>query len=374
MAVAHELKRLKPGAEIIYIGQRGDALSDVPRRDPNIDEVYQVSAGKFRRYHGEGLKQLLDLPTMYKNIRDGFRVIAGILQSYRLLKRLRPDVVFTRGGFVSVPVALGAKLCKIPYITHDSDAIPSLANRLIARWATTHAVALPKEVYAYPQAKTVTVGVPISHQYTLVSDKAMQVFRKELGIEQYQKVLLVTGGGNGAKRLNEAVVECAAHLLSRYEDLVILHIAGRALEADLRQLYKTALEPAQLERVKVYGFVHDMYRYSGAADVTITRAGGTVLAEFAAQGKACILVPNPQLTGGHQSKNAKVLVERHAVMLVEDAKVTADSLALMPPLTDLFDHAEKRKAMGQEFHKLAQSDAAEQLAVVLLGIGNAKQT
>jgi len=333
-----------------------------------------VSAGKFRRYHGEGLKQILDIPTAYKNVRDGFRVVAGIFQSYRLLKRLRPDVVFTRGGFLSVPVAIGAKLCKIPYITHDSDAVPSLANRLIARWATKHAVALPKEVYAYPQSKTVTVGVPISHQYQLVHEKDKQAFRKALGIEQYKNVLLVTGGGNGAQRLNEAVVECAAHLLSRYDELVILHIAGRALEADLRQAYKTTLEPAQFDRVKVYGFVHDMYRYSGAADVTITRAGGTVLAEFAAQGKACILVPNPQLTGGHQSKNAQVLVERRAVALVEDAKVTADSLALMPPLTDLFDHPDKRKAMGREFHKLAQTDAAQQLAMVLLDIGTVKQT
>ena len=373
MAVAHELKRLQSEIEIIYIGQRGDALSDVPRRDPNIDDVYQVSAGKFRRYHGEGLKQVFDIPTAYRNIRDIFRVIAGIFQSYRLLKKLQPDVVFTRGGFVSVPVAIGAKLCKIPYITHDSDAIPSLANRLIARWATKHAVALPKGVYAYPQAKTVTVGVPISHQYTLVNSRDAQAFRKDLGIEQYGKVLLITGGGNGAKRLNEAVVECAVHLLSRYNDLVILHIAGRALEADLRQAYKAALEPAQFKCVKVYGFVHDMYRYSGAADVIITRAGGTVLAELAAQGKACILVPNPQLTGGHQSKNAKVLVERRAVLLVEDAKVTADALALMPPLTDLFDHPEKREAMGHEFHKLAQTDAAKQLAMVLLDIATSKQ-
>ncbi len=346
----------------------------MPRRDPNVDEVYTVSAGKFRRYHGEGFKQLLDIPTVYKNIRDGFRVLAGIFQSYRLLKRLRPDVVFTRGGFVSVPVALGAKMCKIPYITHDSDAIPSLANRLIARWAATHAVALPKEVYAYPQAKTVTVGVPISHNYQLVKAADKKTFRKDLGIEQYGKVLFVTGGGNGAQRLNNAVVTCAEHLLSRYDDLVILHIAGRALEADLRQAYKAALPGTHFERVKVYGFVHDMYRYSGAADVTITRAGGTVLAEFAAQGIACLLVPNPQLTGGHQSKNAKVLVERRAVALVEDEKVTADALALMPALTDLFDHPKKRESMGHEFHKLAQTDAAERLAMVLLELGNAKQT
>ncbi len=366
------MKTLQPDAEIIYIGQRGDALSDVPTRDKNIDKVLTVSAGKFRRYHGEGLKQLLDLPTVAKNARDGFRVVKGTAECYRLLKKLRPDIVFVKGGFVGVPVGLAAAALRIPFVTHDSDALPGLANRIIARWATTHAVALPKEIYAYPANKTVTVGVPISHKYHAVSGADRARFRGELGIEPKGRVLFVTGGGNGAKRLNDAVVACAAHLFDRYQDLTILHVAGRALEAELREAYRTALSPSNFKQVKIYGFVHEMYRYSGAADVVITRAGGTTMAELAAQAKACIVVPNPQLTGGHQLKNAQALVDRQAVRAVSEDKLAQDQLALMPSLTALFDDGAKRTALGKNLLQVTQPDAAKHLAMVLLDTVAAK--
>jgi UDP-N-acetylglucosamine--N-acetylmuramyl-(pentapeptide) pyrophosphoryl-undecaprenol N-acetylglucosamine transferase len=165
LAIAHQLKLLRPDCQIIYIGQKGDSLGDIPAQDSNIDQTYTVRAGKLRRYHGEGLRQLFDLPTVGKNARDVGYVVAGLGQSYRLLRRLQPDVLFVKGGFVGVPVGLAAAKLGIPYITHDSDALPGLANRIIARWAALHAVALPKEVYHYPAANTVTVGVPISHEF-----------------------------------------------------------------------------------------------------------------------------------------------------------------------------------------------------------------
>lgn len=343
-------------------------LGDVPQRDENVDATYFISAGKLRRFHGEGLKQLLDIPMVLRNVRDVFRTLAGLWQSYWLLRKLRPDIIFVKGGFVGVPVGLAAAVRHIPYVTHDSDALPGLANRIIARWATMHAVGLPKEVYRgyYPAGKILTVGVPISRHYQFVTETAQRTFRKELGLEAYHKMLFVTGGGNGSQRLNEAVVAAAEHLLERYSNLVIVHIAGRKLETDLRRLYKSKLPSSFFERVKVHGFVHEMYRYSGAADVSITRSGGTTMAEFAAQGKACILVPNPKLTGGHQLKNAQVLVDRHAVSLVNERKLAQDQLALMPALTDLFDHPKKRHELGKNLHTLAQTDAAERLAVLLL--------
>src|SRR5579862_7870303 len=165
LAVAAELKKLQPDIHIIYVGQRGDKLADIPAHDHNIDEVHTVRAGKFRRYHGEGIKQVLDVQTVLKNVRDAGRVVRGLDESRRLLKRLKPDLVFIKGGFVGVPVGLAAAQLHIPFITHDSDAVPGLANRIIARWATAHAVALPKELYNYPADKTFTVGVPISSDF-----------------------------------------------------------------------------------------------------------------------------------------------------------------------------------------------------------------
>lgn len=352
--------------KIVYIGQKGDGLADVPANDENIDEVFFIQAGKFRRYHGEGLKQIFDIPTLYKNIRDAARVVIGLFQSFWLLWRIRPDIIFVKGGFVGVPVGLNAALLHIPYITHDSDALPGLANRIIARWARKHAVGLPKEVYAYPADKTVTVGVPLMHHYRPLSSKELVSVRKQLALPKGGRVVLVTGGGLGAQRLNTAVAACAEELLNRYRDLVIVQIAGRNHEAVLRQRYRNELSAAHQKRMIVKGFITNLHQYSGVAEVVVTRAGATSIAEFAAQEKACVVIPNPLLTGGHQLKNAKVLADRNAIKLLSDEKITHDTHALMPPLIDLLDNPTAARRLGKRLGQFSEPDSAQRLAVLLL--------
>ncbi len=371
LAVAHELKKLHPDVTLFYIGQQGDALGDVPADDKNIDQTFAVRAGKFRRYHGEGVKQLLDVATMYKNIRDALFVLIGLWQSFRLLGQLQPDVVFIKGGFVGVPVGLAAALRGIPYVTHDSDALPGLANRIIARWARLHAVALPKEVYAYPSAKTVTVGVPVSHQFHALTKEDVARARRQIEIPQPARLLLVTGGGNGADSLNTAVVRCMPDLFERYPNLHVVHISGRALETKTRQMYAQTLGRQDAQRVIVKGHVTNLYVYSAAADIIITRAGATSMAEFAVQGKACVVVPNPILTGGHQLKNAKVLADRKAVRLVDERYVRDDPQgAFMPALTELFDDPKKAAVLSAKLSELARPNAAHLLAVLLLEVAD----
>jgi UDP-N-acetylglucosamine--N-acetylmuramyl-(pentapeptide) pyrophosphoryl-undecaprenol N-acetylglucosamine transferase len=372
LAVAHELKKQLKDVRIVYVGQRGDNLSDIPAQSEYIDEVYLVRAGKFRRYHGEGLRQLLDLPTIFKNLRDAVWVLVGIFQSYKLLRKIQPEVIFIKGGFVGVPVGLSAAALKIPYVTHDSDALPGLANRIVAPWARMHTVALPKEVYSYPESKTVTVGVPLTHHYRPLTPTEMKAAREQIGVPKAGKVLLVTGGGLGALRLNNALAACVPELLDRYEDLTILQIAGRAHENELRQRYQKELSAKQLHRVIVKGFITNMHLYSGAADVVVTRAGATSIAEFAAQEKACIVVPNPVLTGGHQLKNAKVLADRMAIKLVSEDNLARDHHALMPALVELLDKPDRAQQLGKTLGEFAHKDSAKQLAMVLLEVAGAK--
>jgi UDP-N-acetylglucosamine--N-acetylmuramyl-(pentapeptide) pyrophosphoryl-undecaprenol N-acetylglucosamine transferase len=370
LAVAHELKKQHKDVQIVYVGQKGDGLSDIPAHDPNIDAVHLVRAGKFRRYHGEGLKQLLDLPTMFKNLRDAVWVVIGLCQSFRLLRKLKPEVVFVKGGFVGVPVGLAAALLRIPYVTHDSDALPGLANRIIAKWAAKHTVALPKEVYSYPADKTITVGVPLVHHYKPFSDQEVKAARKQIDVPAEGKLILVTGGGLGAQRLNAAMANCVPELLERYKDLTIVQVAGRNNEAELRQLYKKELPAGLASRVHVKGFISNMHQYSGAADLVVTRAGATSMAEFAAQQKACIVVPNPLLTGGHQLKNAKVLADRRAIRLVSEDKLSQDGRALMPAIVDLLDHPDRAAQLGRSLGQFAEPDSAKRLAMVLLEVAS----
>lgn len=349
----------------MYIGQKGDALADIPRENPDIDEVFAVRAGKFRRYHGAGWRQLLDGATVVKNIRDAWWVMIGIWQSFRLLGTIKPDVIFTRGGFVSVPVALAGALRHIPYVTHDSDSTPSLANRLIARWARVHAVALPKELYPYPTAKTVTTGVPISKDYVPVSPELMQRYRRDIGLNEAAQVVLVTGGGNGADALNRTVANNAASLLRRYPRLHIVHIAGRALESQVAAAYDTLLPPDDRKRVVVKGFTTDLYRYSGAADVVIARGGATNLAEFAAQGKACIIIPSSQLVWN--IKNTEVLAKRQAVIQLNKDQAEQNQ-RLAQVVGTLLDDSLKRQQLATELATLARPQATADLAALLLTI------
>lgn len=368
LAVASELKRLRPDVEIIYIGQRGDALLDIPAQDANIDQVFTVRAGKFRRYHGEGWRQLMHVPTQAKNVRDAVYVLMGIWQSFWLMKRLKPAVIFSRGGFVSVPVTLGGKLNGIPYVTHDSDIVPSLANRIISRWARLHAVALPEYLYPYPRNRTVMVGIPLSDNYQPVTLSLQQQYKHQLGLAKFEQILLVTGGGNGAQMLNDAVAHNVGHLLKRYPRLVVVHIAGRALQAAVGALYDELIkDKSQRSRVRVSGFVTDFYRYSGASDVIIARGGATNLAEFAVQAKACIIVPAKQLVGGHQTKNASVLAKDDAIIMLSEEQAEQER-RLAKIVGDLLDNPKKRAALGNHMRRFARRDAATKLASELLKI------
>lgn len=371
-AIAAELKRREPDIRIVYIGQTGDRFVDIPARDPHIDEVFTVRAGKFRRYHGEGLKQLLDLPTVYKNIRDAFYVLIGIWQSWRLLARLQPDLVFTRGGYVSVPVALGAALNHVPYITHDSDPIPSLANRIIAPWAAVHAVALPKEVYAYPPDKTVTTGIPLQATFEPVTPKLKQHYRHVIKLAQDAKLLFIIGGGLGSQGINRAVAEALPHLLHEYPKLHVVHVVGQAHETTMRQNYDQ-LSPAEQGRVQIFGYISDVYRYSGAADIVVTRAGATNLAEFAVQGKACIVIPSSFLSGGHQLKNAQYLQNRNAALVIREEELAEDPNRLAHQVSDLLKRPEQITELEHHLSEFARPHATQELAKLIMEQATARK-
>lgn len=365
-AVAAELKALRPDVQIVFVGQRGDRFGDLVADDPNIDGDYRILAGKFRRYHGEGLKQLLDLRTLFFNLRDLFYFLLGTLQSLALMRRVRPDIVFVKGGFVGVPVGLAAAFWRIPYVTHDSDAIPGLANRIIARWARLHAVALPAALYkSYPPSKTVTTGVPIAADYEHVTPTARREFRKQLGLPEQGRVLLITGGGLGARVINNAAVAAASGLLKSFPDLTIVHATGQQLFAEVDKAYSSL---SQLERSRVMAtpFANDLYRYSGAADVVLARAGATNMAELAAQGVATVVVPSPFLAGGHQLRNAESLERQHAVKVLQEHELRDAPVLLRDTITELLSNDKERLELGKRLHALANPRAAHDLAVLLL--------
>jgi UDP-N-acetylglucosamine--N-acetylmuramyl-(pentapeptide) pyrophosphoryl-undecaprenol N-acetylglucosamine transferase len=365
LPLARELKATGR-CKVVYIGLKGDKLEGLQKQYQAFDQVSTVPAGKFRRYHGESfLAHLTDVKTIALNFRDFFRVIAGILASRRILKKLKPDVVFSKGGYVTVPVGIAAHWRHIPIVTHDSDATSGLANRIVGRWADIHATGMPVENYSYPKDLVRYVGIPIDERIKPVSKAAQADFKRQLGFLADDLVLLVAGGGLGAKSLNEKLVSIASSLFEASPKLRIIHLTGTKHEEEVATNYASNIGSELLKRVKVIGFTDEFYKYSGAADLVVTRAGATAMAEFAAQNKACIVVPSPFLAGGHQLKNAEALSRSGLAEVVpNDAKPEV----LKTVIISLLSSRTKRESLAKKLGDTAHNDAAQKLAKILLEV------
>lgn len=365
LAVARELKRTYPSASLVYIGERNGKFSHVAERGQVFDEIRLIPAGKFRRYHGQSLlSKLLDSKTMLLNVRDFFRFLAGAAHSVWLVGRLKPDVMFLKGGFVCVPVALAARLYKVPYITHDSDIMPGLANRLAARWARYHATALDPKYYPYPKETVREVGVPIDEHFQPVDPKQQREFKKELGLNPDDLMLYVTGGSHGARRLNKALVQVLPQIIEKYPRLQLVHQIGAGNENQYSQVpdrYKN--------KVTYFGVTAEQHRYSAAADVIVTRAGATALSELAVQGKACIIVPNPLLTGGHQLKNAEVYEQKGAAVVLQESELKDNPASLYDAIAELLEDFAKRQHLANALQSTQKGkQAAHEIARLILEV------
>ena len=363
ITLAHEIKQSEPDAEVIYVGELGSKFASMTAADDLFDHKYKIFAGKFRRYHNRSwVAHIFDIKTNLLNLRDLFLLIFGLFQSFWLLLKLKPDAVFLKGGFVGVPVGLSAALLKIPFVTHDSDALPGLANRLVSRWALVHATALPTNSYPYPKVKTQQVGVVVSRDYQPVDTKLQASYKNNLGLSNDESLLLITGGSLGASRLNKAVASVVKNLLEDYPKLKVVHQVGKGKLGDW-QGYKH-------DRLKVLEFLTPMYEYTGAADVVVTRAGANTLAELGVQGKACIVVANPDLTGGHQTVNAKLLQESKSAVIIAENELSTE---LESKIRQLLDDAAERQQLAKQLRLTTPLHAASKLAKILLDIAKDKQ-
>lgn len=366
LAVAKEIAARHPRAELYAVCEKNSPFAHLLREDPVFTGVFEVRAGKLRRYGGQKWWQtLLDVKTIAWNVRDSFFVLAGLVQARRLLKRLQPDAIFIKGGFVGVPIGYAASRLKIPFITHDSDTTPGLANRLVARWAALHATGMPAEFYPYPPDKTVFTGIPISGEYHAVSDAEQKTLKHEIGLSGCKEVIAVTGGSQGADKLNTAFGAIVSRLMQQRPGLGIIHIVGSKNETKMQRFYESELLADERRRILVKGFVNDLYRYTGAADVVISRASATTVAELGLQQKACIVVP-ADLAGGHQAINARHLADKNAVVVVAEG----DSEALFGDSMQLLDDPGKRLKLSEHLANNSKSGAAQRIAELVAALAS----
>lgn len=369
LSLAHALKKASPNCRVIYIGLKGDVLTgNLEERYRIFEHVYKVSSGKFRRYHGESLlTHIIDVRTLVLNGRDFFRVLAGIKTARKVLKKVQPDIVFSKGGFVAVPVCLAARTLSIPIVTHDSDIVPGLANRIIGRFARLHTTGLPATYYDYPNESTRYTGIPIDERIKPVTKKMQADFKKQLGLPADSLVLLVGGAGLGARDVNNKVLAIAPDLLGHFPNLHIVHIAGKLHAREVAQKYSSIAAGEDSRRITVLDFTPDFYKYTGAADVIITRAGATTIAELATQRKAVVLIPAPHLAGGHQLENAEIVKSKGAAEVVNNDEAPEK---LLNVISTLLKDESARDKLGEALGLLAKTDAADELAELLLKVAD----
>lgn len=296
IALLPKLKEL--GYEVHYIGSY-DGIEKRLIEDFDVP-YYGIATGKLRRYFD------------VKNFTDPFRVIKGFAEAKKILKEIQPDVVFSKGGFVSVPVVRAASSLKIPCIIHESDMTPGLANKLCIPVATKVCCNFPETLQELPQDKAVLTGSPIREELLKGDKKAGLDF---CGFSETLPVIMVIGGSLGAANVNAAVRAALPELLKDYQ---IVHLCGKGkLDESLTSVkgYK------QFEYIKAE--LKDLF---AMADVVISRAGANAICELLALQKPNLLIPLDAGSRGDQILNAKSFESQGFSIVLEEKDITTETL------------------------------------------------
>ncbi|HET7538987.1 MAG TPA: undecaprenyldiphospho-muramoylpentapeptide beta-N-acetylglucosaminyltransferase [Polyangiaceae bacterium] len=336
IAVADAVRELAPELELVFVGtERGMETRAVPERG------YRLELMRVLPIRGGGVLGAL---------RGIARAAMSVPEARALLRRLRPNAVFSIGGYAAGPVSLGARSLGIPLALMEPNSVIGLANRLIAPLVQRAYTAFPESERHFDPRRVLRAGVPIRAGF----EPAPYMPRLDA------PRVLVLGGSQGAKSLNEAVPRALAQL---GQNVRVVHQCGAAHEADARRLYAgLGLEA----RAQVLPFIADMPRALADADLVIARSGASAVSEICAVGRPSLLVPYPFASGDHQRVNAESLVRAGAALCLPATEASAERLAR--EITELFDHSQRLCSMAERATALGRPAAARVIAEDFLGL------
>lgn len=343
LAMAQWLRHEDPAVEILFVGtERGLEQDLVPKAGFALKAI--PSAGLRRRL------TLENLDTFVQNLR-GFAQALGIIRAFR------PDVVVGTGGYVTVPVVGAAFLQRIPILLHEQNALPGLANRWLSRLARRVAVSYRDSARYFPRHKVVVSGNPVREA---VWQREREAGRRNLDIPSDCRLVLVFGGSRGARPLTEAAVAAAPVLLSQPGNMLLV-VTGSADFATIEEkVRRTGIAQSGKGRMLLRPYLYNMEDALAAADLVVTRAGATTIAEITARGIPAVLVPSPYVTANHQEFNAQLLGRRGAAVVIREKELTAERLARA--VMDLLAHPEQRARMAEAAQALGKRTATQVLA------------
>lgn len=346
IAIADALKKETPDVEILFVGALGRMeMEKVPAAGYQIEGLPVA-----------GFQRRLTL----KNVTFFFKLLASMFRALKIIRTFKPHLAIGVGGYASGPVLRAAAFRGIPTLLQEQNSFPGVTNRLLARKAQRICVAYPEMERFFPPSKIVLTGNPV--RQALLSPPNRQRAMAGLNLSPERRTLLVVGGSLGAGSINQGIL-AGLQMLGDRHDVQLLWQTGKYYFDDISK----EVAAMHLNNVQVRAFISRMELAYSAADVVVARAGALTISELALLGKAAILVPSPNVSEDHQTKNAMSLVKADAALLVPDGETRQQ---LVHEALTLMDDPARCAMLQRHIRTFARPDAAQQIAreaIALMG-------
>jgi len=333
IAIADEIKRRNPQAEILFVGAKGKMeMEKVPAAGYRIEGLTIA-----------GLQRKLTL----SNFLLPFKLLSSMMKARSIVKGFKPQVVIGVGGYASGPTLKAATLLGIPALIQEQNSFPGKTNKLLAKDVKAICTAYEGLERFFPKEKIILTGNPVRIEMVRTEGKKEEAL-SYYGFDPSKKTLLIIGGSLGARTLNESVV--AAYDELKESGIQVLWQCGKLYHEGLKE----RLSGREAANIKLTMFIDRMDLAYAVADVIISRAGAISVSELCIIGKPVILVPSPNVAEDHQTKNAMALVDKGAAILVRDKEAISE---LIPKALELLDNSEVAQGLAVEVRKLGRPDA-----------------
>ena len=335
IAIANKIKQENPKSEIIFIGtNRGLEKDLVPRAGYELKTV-----------EAYGLSKKINIQTIKNNI----KTLKGINQAKKIVKQFKPDIVIGTGGYICASAILSAKKYKIPTILHESNAWPGKAVKMLSKKVDTILVGFKEAKERLPQAKNVVItGTPTKVKKLHLTNIRKSEILKELGLKSDKPVILVFGGSQGAKAINDVMVKIINEKINKNYQIIW---APGQIQFDIIKTH--------IKKVKILPYIYNMEEIMNASDLIIARSGAMTITEISKVGKPAIFIPLPYVSNNHQEYNAKVLQKVGAAKIILNKELNAQ--ILNEQILDIVQSKEKMKKMGESARKIEIENVEEKI-------------
>ena len=338
LAIAKALEKKVSNIEILFVGATGKMeMSKIPAEGYKIKGLW-IS----------GLQRRITI----KNLYFPFKVISSLLKARRIIKKFKPDIAIGTGGYASGPLLYVAAKKNIPTLVQEQNSYPGITNKVLSKVVDKVCVAYDNMEQFFPKNKIIFTGNPIRQDVLEFASKK-QLGISHFNLEENKKTVLVIGGSLGARTINEAIDENISFFVEN--NLNLIWQTGISYQ---KKAEKSVKEKA-VKGINAYTFIKEMDKAYGAADIIISRAGAIAISELCCIAKPTILIPSPNVSEDHQTKNAQAVVNKKAALLVKDNEAGSK---LVNCLRELIEDARLQDELAKNIKNLAVTDAADKIA------------